>query len=189
MSEKKASAKSNNIEVDAIRFDSKEKLERIREIMFGAQIREYSQRFENINRDLARLQEEIGQITQQISEQNRLLSKQITDLEGRQTATLREQEDRLASQTQELENRTVKKIGDLDKKLTERTDDLQRIVREVEESVRAEFRENADSLNQAKVDRNQLGDLLVQLGGALQQEVTVSNPMLDLLDELANELD
>lgn len=45
-------------------------VERIRDIIFGSQMRDYSQRFDAVERDLARLQGEIDRLTEQLAEQD-----------------------------------------------------------------------------------------------------------------------
>jgi DNA repair ATPase RecN len=60
--------------------DSAEEVERIRDIIFGPQMRDYDQRFQTVLRDLDRLQEEIDQLTEQLSEQDRDKTKKLQTL-------------------------------------------------------------------------------------------------------------
>ena len=87
---------------------STEKLDRIRDIVFGSQIREYTQRFTVINNDLSRLQQQITDLSEQVSQQEKL-----------QTSRLREQDERLSEQLQEQQRQFSKQIQDLNLQLTQ----------------------------------------------------------------------
>src|SRR5512136_2393820 len=58
-------------------------VDRIREILFGGQMREYEQRFQVMQRDLDRLQQELDRLNEQLgnqdSEQNKRLQTQRRD--------------------------------------------------------------------------------------------------------------
>ncbi len=77
-------------------------VERIREILFGAQMREYNQRFATLQRDLDRLQKELERTRQQLAEKDEALGKQVEAVrsEARQgdeelRSELREASDKL----------------------------------------------------------------------------------------------
>lgn len=53
---------------------------RIRDIIFGPQIRDYEQRFQTLVRDLERLQQELDHTTEQLSDQDVVLDKKIQAL-------------------------------------------------------------------------------------------------------------
>lgn len=191
-------------------IESTEKLERIREIVFGAQIRDYAQRFENLNRDIGRLQHEISRLTEQVSEQNRLLSErlgaenaqvlaqlqeqsrqfgqQVQDLDSRQGAQMRDLDERLSKQIQDLDQRQTTRLQDIDTKYGQRGDELQRILHESEESIRIDLRQNAEALGDAKTDRVSLGDMLVQMGNSLK-DGQATGLAGTLLQELINEIE
>jgi len=57
-----------------------QELDRIRDIIFGSQMREYEQRFQTLQRDLERLQEELDHLNTQLSEQDRLHVEKLQDL-------------------------------------------------------------------------------------------------------------
>ena len=159
--------------------------------MFGSQIREYAQKFENINRELARLQQEAARLTKQLGEQSSLIDKQVRDVDGRLVEQIQEQArlftqqvqdtdkrlatqlndlgNRLSDQIQELDKRYAQKVADLDVKYSERGDELQQVLRQSEDSVRAELRSNAEALGHSKVDREVLGDMLMQLATGLKE--------------------
>jgi DNA repair exonuclease SbcCD ATPase subunit len=191
-------------------FESTEKLERIREIVFGAQMREYTQRFENLNRDVERLQQENARLNEQLAEQNRLLAQQLSEqnsqlissiqeqggnlnqklqeLDNRQGSQVRALDERLSAQLQDSEKRHSARMQDLDSKYAQRSDELQRSLRESEESIRVDLRQNAEALGHAKVDRVSFGDMLVQLGDSLKDSQN-SGMVVDLLEDLMDEID
>jgi predicted nucleic acid-binding Zn-ribbon protein len=90
-------------------------VDRIREILFGGQMREYEQRFQVMQRDLDRLQQELDRLNEQLgsqdSEQNKKLQAQRRDL--------RQADDEIRSElrqtTQTLANEKVDRaaLGEL----------------------------------------------------------------------------
>jgi predicted nucleic acid-binding Zn-ribbon protein len=59
-----------------------QEVDRIRDIIFGSQMREYEQRFQVVQRDLNRLQQELDRLADQLSEQDREQSKKLQALRG-----------------------------------------------------------------------------------------------------------
>ena len=57
-------------------------IHRIRDIIFGSQMRDYEQRFQMVQRDLDRLQQEVDRLTDQLSEQGSSQSKKLQNLRG-----------------------------------------------------------------------------------------------------------
>ena len=57
-------------------------IHRIRDIIFGPQMRDYEQRFQMIQRDFDRLQQEVDRLTEQLSEQGSSQSKKLQNLRG-----------------------------------------------------------------------------------------------------------
>ena len=55
-------------------------VDRIRDIVFGGQMREYAGRFATIQRDLDRLQAEIDQLTESLTDQGRDFDKRLQQL-------------------------------------------------------------------------------------------------------------
>ena len=211
MAEKKKSADTIDAkDLGVTQGASTEKLERIREIVFGAQMRDYNQRFENIQRDLARLQQEIQRLSEQMAEQGRQQSKQmrdtddrlvaklqeqsrqftqqVTELDNRQSAQLRDADQRLGDLIADVDKRYGQKTSDLDSRFSQRTDDMQKLLHEIEQSIRTDLRENTETLGAAKVDRITLGDLLVQMGKSLREHEG-DGIVMDLLEELADEIE
>jgi chromosome segregation ATPase len=59
-----------------------QEVDRIRDIIFGSQMRDYEQRFQTVQRDLKRLQQELDRLTEQLSEQDQEQSKKLQSLRG-----------------------------------------------------------------------------------------------------------
>ena len=76
---------------------SSQDVERIRDIIFGTQMRDYQQQFEALQRDVARLQQELDQLNEQLAEQDSNQGKKIQALR-RDT---RQADDELRSELRE----------------------------------------------------------------------------------------
>ena len=57
-----------------------QEVERIRDIIFGSQMREYTQRFQNMQRDLERLQQELDRLTERLADQSGDQGKKLQEL-------------------------------------------------------------------------------------------------------------
>lgn len=68
-------------------MESAQEVDRIRDIIFGPQMRDYEQRFQIVQRDLDRLQQEIDRLSEQLTDQDSAQSKKLQNLhrEMRQT--------------------------------------------------------------------------------------------------------
>lgn len=86
-------------------------VERIRDIIFGPQMRDYQQRFEAFQRDLARLQQQLDHLSEQVAEQDTNQGKKVQSLRQE----VRQADDDLRSELRD----TAQKLG-ADK--VERTD-------------------------------------------------------------------
>ena len=62
------------------RAESPQEVERIRDIIFGAQMRDYERQFQVVQRDLERLQRDIDRLSQQLTDQESSQSKKIQGL-------------------------------------------------------------------------------------------------------------
>ena len=76
-------------------------VERIRDIIFGNQMRDYQQRFDAFQRDLARLQQDINQLNEQLAEQDSSQSKKVQSLRRE----LRQADDDLRTELRETAQR------------------------------------------------------------------------------------
>ena len=86
-------------------------VERIRDIIFGSQMRDYSQRFEAVERDLARLQGEIDRLTEQLAEQDSDQTKKLQALRR----DMRQADDDLRNELRETAQRlSTEKVQRID---------------------------------------------------------------------------
>lgn len=76
-------------------------VERIRDIIFGSQMRDYQQRFEAFQRDLARLQQHLDHLTEQVAEQDSSQGKKVQALRQE----MRQADDDLRSELREAARR------------------------------------------------------------------------------------
>ncbi|RME49651.1 MAG: hypothetical protein D6796_04620 [Caldilineae bacterium] len=60
--------------------ETAQEVERIRDIIFGPQMRDYEQRFQTLQRDLSRLQQELDRLTDQLAEQGNSHNKKLNEL-------------------------------------------------------------------------------------------------------------
>jgi hypothetical protein len=90
---------------------SSQDVDRIRDIIFGTQMRDYQQRFEAYQRDLARLQKEIEQLNEQLAEQDSAQSKKTQALRRE----MRQADDDLRDELRETAKKlTVDKVERVD---------------------------------------------------------------------------
>jgi hypothetical protein len=101
-----------------------QEVDRIRDIIFGSQMRTYEGNFQNLQRDIERLLHEIERLNEKTDEQDRVHNQKIQTLE--------------------------------------------RDLRKADDTLRTELRETAFKLTDEKVDRQFLGDLLIELGSQLK---------------------
>ncbi len=67
-------------QVPAAATPSPKEVDRIRDIIFGGQMREYAQRFHAIERDLERLQQSLDNLNEQLTDQGRDQDKKLQTL-------------------------------------------------------------------------------------------------------------
>ena len=97
----KQQAKANS------QVESIEEVDRIRDIIFGHQMRDYEQRFQIVQRDLERLQQEIDRLTEQLADQDSSQSKKLQDLRRE----MRKADDSLRDELRETAQRlTIEKV-------------------------------------------------------------------------------
>jgi ElaB/YqjD/DUF883 family membrane-anchored ribosome-binding protein len=60
--------------------ESAQEVDRIRDIIFGPQMRNYEQQFQAVERDLERLQQEIDRLTEQLADQDSSQTKKLQNL-------------------------------------------------------------------------------------------------------------
>ncbi|MEZ4677885.1 MAG: hypothetical protein R2932_27075 [Caldilineaceae bacterium] len=170
-------------------MESTEKVERIRDIIFGTQMRDYTQRFDTLSRELARVSQEVTRLGEQMQEQEKRLRAELRQESDRLLAQLQDQDKAHQQQLQALDQRLSAQLHDLDQKHTQNAQTLGTNLASVEQLLRNELHDIMKQLNRAKVDRPSLGELLVNLGTSLQtNEPKPLQLSADLLDQLSEEL-
>jgi chromosome segregation ATPase len=61
-------------------MEAPQEVDRIRDIIFGPQMRDYEQQFQNVQRDLDRLQQELDRLTEKLADQNSDQDKKLQAL-------------------------------------------------------------------------------------------------------------
>jgi chromosome segregation ATPase len=88
-----------------------QEVERIRDIIFGPQMRDYEQRFQAAQRDLSRLQQELDRLNEQLSEQDREQGKRLQALRGEMRQADDDLRDELREKAQQLVTDKVDRVA------------------------------------------------------------------------------
>ena len=88
-----------------------QEVERIRDIIFGPQMRDYEQRFQAVQRDLSRLQQELDRLNEQLSEQDREQGKKLQALRGEMRQADDDLRDELRQKAQQLMTDKVDRVA------------------------------------------------------------------------------
>lgn len=89
--------------IDANPDDKSPEVERIREIIFGPQMRTYEGNFQNIQRDLARLLQEIERLNEKLAEQDKDHGQKLQALER----DVRKADDSLRAELRETAQKLI----------------------------------------------------------------------------------
>ena len=84
-----------------------EKMDRVRDIIFGPQMRDYEQKFKIIKRDLERMQQEVNQLNERLTEQD---TNQLKKLQALHRDTRQADEDLRSELRQTADKLTVEKV-------------------------------------------------------------------------------
>jgi chromosome segregation ATPase len=95
--------------------DPAQEVDRIRDIIFGSQMRDYEQRFKNAQRDLDRLQQELDRLTEQLTEQDNNQGKKLQALRREMRQADDDLRDELRQTVNKLNSDKVDRValGDL----------------------------------------------------------------------------
>jgi phosphate uptake regulator len=151
-------------------------VERIRDIIFGPQMRLYEQQFK-------RMGSHVDLIGKQLTELKATLDEQLTDqgsriqkLQEDMNQRIRELESAVGSRLDQVESAFEKQDTELAAQTRELTKTLQKQARDI----RSEFTTALNALEDEKTSRHNLGDLLVEMGTRLKEQASLS----DLLGQL-----
>lgn len=151
-------------------------VDRIRDIIFGPQMRLYEQQFKRV----------VGQLDllgKQFAEFKATLDERLADQESRMRKLQEDTNQRL----RDLEGNITSRLGQLeagleqqDAQLTGRARELTAELRGQVQEVRSEFTTALNALEDEKTSRHNLGDLLVEMGTRLKEQTALA----DLLGQL-----
>jgi len=164
-----------------------DKLERIREIVFGSQAREYTQLFDTMSRDIARLEQETRHLNEQSLTQKQAFQTKLDRQEKEHADQLQALNQQFAQKLQAQEEQYRTKHAEIDEKQSQDIQDLQNTVRRMQDELYTEMRQTSERLNEEKTDRSTLGNLLIELGTNLREGPSESL-MAGLLEHLNEDM-
>jgi len=106
----------SNEQADATaQIESVQEVDRIRDIIFGPQMRDYDQRFQIVRRDLERLQQELDRLTERLAEQDTTHARRLQEQRQEMRRADDDLRDELRQATQTLTNDKVDRaaLGEL----------------------------------------------------------------------------
>jgi hypothetical protein len=151
-------------------------VDRIRDIIFGSQMRTYEQQFKRVGARLDQIDKQLEALKAALDSQHADHDGQMASLceETRQRAA--EMERAFAGQVGQVQVRLDKQGADLAAQLREQGGEL----RKQSQDLRAEFTRALDAMDNDKTSRSHLGDLLMEMGTRLKENADIT----DLLGQL-----
>lgn len=150
-------------------------VDRIRDIIFGSQMRGYDRRFKEVGAQLDLLNRQLEQLKVALDQQRGAQETRTNDLQGEMRQRLDQQRDDLSDRMQQQGSTLESQLRQLASDLSQQAKDL-----------RSEFAAALNTLDDAKTDRHTLGDLLVEMGMRLKQQGQLAD-LLDQLEEAAED--
>lgn len=150
-------------------------VDRIRDIIFGPQMRLYEQQFK-------RAASQLDLLNKQLEEIRATIDRQRIDQESR----MRQVQEELHERDVELERSFSDRLGQLEASLEEQTTQLRAESRRSLAELRDELSQALDALQDDKTGRHDLGDLLVEMGTRLKEQIGVAD-LLGQLTQLAED--
>jgi sirohydrochlorin ferrochelatase len=99
-------------QVNAIsQVEAPQEVDRIRDIIFGHQMRDYDQQFQIVRRDLERLQQELDRLAERLAEQDSSQAKRLQELRQEMRRADDDLRDELRQATQTLTNDKVDRVA------------------------------------------------------------------------------
>lgn len=179
---------SNPSEAGNLNLDSAEKINRIRDLIFGPQSRDYEQKFERQRQEISRVTQELNRTQEMIRSLEKTLSAQLKTLGEELSAKGEEQNKRQTRLLSELDQRLTEQIQSIDQHYRSEVERLSEALQQSEESLAAEMRTTTERLHNQKADRVALGDLLMNIGETLKSHDS-AEVVNGLLQELADTID
>lgn len=145
-------------------------VERIRDIIFGEQIQDYSAKFEQITAQLATIDARLGQINDRIAEHERDMDSQILN-----------QRQNFESQLAQLDSKFSRQLGDLAQEAQQQADTITSKITALASKSKQEMKQATQELSTLKMDRGTLGELFVQMGQVLVADENAESAETKLL--------
>lgn len=99
-------------QVNAIsQVEAPQEVDRIRDIIFGHQMRDYDQRFQVVRRDFERLQQELDRLSERLAEQDSNQAKRLQELRKEMRRADDDLRDELRQATQTLTDDKVDRVA------------------------------------------------------------------------------
>ena len=153
-------------------------VDRIRDIIFGPQMRLYEQQFTRLTGQLELLGRELEELRAHVDRQNAQAASQCEDERSRILAEARQTSEKLRD---DMTTRTDK----LSAELKAQTGQLAADLRAQGQSLRSELRAALDVLDDDKASRDNVGDLLIEMGTRLKEQAGITD-LLGQLGDLAS---
>lgn len=181
---KKSAEPEEPVPAPPVQVEEEKTVDRIRDIIFGPQMRDYEERFQALERQLRRevtdLSEEMTRrfvaLEGQLKDEVKNLGGQLqNEHAGRNKATqqlsdtIAETRRSLEAQFKEQGHALVKYLEQLEKKVDARTEALENALDKKATEIQQLLKKEVSSLRHDKTDRAALAELLVQLAGQLKK--------------------
>ena len=166
-------------------------VERIRDIIFGPQMRQYEQRFQRMAKRLELMSKQWEEtrtgLDQRQTEQGAQARELKQDLRRRHTelsqalsSQVGQLESTFGQQGAQMQDEVRQSLDNLRQSLDELRDGLSARLERQGQDLRSEFTSTLDTLEEDKANRHDLGDLLVEMGMRLKEQGGIA----DLLGQL-----
>lgn len=158
-------------------------IDQIRDIIFGAQLREYNARFEKIESDITMMQQEIHDYAEQVKsvlsselraavESLEKKIKSLTSNSQEETADLRQQIERVnrkfSTNIEALDKTLDQQTSSLREELLQTREKLQEDVRNLKNQIFEELERRFSMLREVKISKDDMAEILFELGMRLK---------------------
>lgn len=151
--------RNSPIDNSDVSLDNDNSVDRIRDIIFGAQIQDYSSKFSKISSQLDTLDKRLEQINQRISEHERDIDSQLTDQKKKFETRLSQLNAEFSEQLEEVILQNQHQAKTLNDSITV-----------LGKQSKQELQKAKQELSNLKVDRSLLSDLFVQFSQTLAMD-------------------
>lgn len=160
-------------------------VDKIREILFGTHIRDYEQRFAQLEKRLVAENEKLGEFVEKrltgIATATQRELSGLAEKIGEQQNSLAEAREQSRAQLESLSHQIGERINDLDdvlgkethalrNEINEQHNEMLELVQKTRVGLEQALAHRGDRLQQDKVQREDLAELLSQLAGRLRQD-------------------